>query len=185
VQSDDVHSGAAPTKAGDGCERQRQAEPGQLGHRVPQAHLAVQFGQGLGQKDQTLAGQPQPSQQRLVEHEHPRQVRVRRQRGMSWVPSDSAVSHTTSGSPVSSGPPGPLPVLPPVTPGGPSTFGPTLLSGQCWIGHALFNPQVWHSPGARFSTCQREKPYGFAEPAPVVHCQPSRLAARDPSSRFR
>jgi len=64
VQSDDVHGGAAPTKARDRCERHRQPEPGQLGHRVPQAHLAVQLGQGLGQKDQTLAGQPQPSQQR-------------------------------------------------------------------------------------------------------------------------
>jgi len=60
VQSDDVHGGAAPTKARDGCERHRQPEPGQLGHRIPEAHLAVQLGQGLGQEDQTLPGQPQP-----------------------------------------------------------------------------------------------------------------------------
>ena len=29
--------------------------------------------------------------------------------------------------------------------------------GHCWIGQARAKLQVSHSPGARFSTCQREK----------------------------
>lgn len=56
--------------------------------------------------------------------------------------------------------------------------------GQSWIGQASFSAHPAQSFGARFSTWYRENPYAFPVPEPTVHCQPSRLAAREPSSRW-
>ncbi|MDP3714240.1 MAG: hypothetical protein Q8R60_17335 [Mycobacteriales bacterium] len=68
------------------------------------------------------------------------------------------MSQTISGSPVTTGVDGPPSVRPDSSPGAGARAGPTVASGQLSIGQSARSGHSRHSDGARFSTCQREKP---------------------------
>ena len=134
-----------------------EAAPHEFVDRVAEPELQIvtlgEFSERLGEKDQSLAVEAQPGEQRLVEDENHRQARIERegrigraQRLCRQPDSVGAAWVTISSGPVRS------------TSAGQSTETNDGSSGQASIGQASRCGQRLHNPGARFSTCQRLKP---------------------------